>query len=861
MGGEVATATYRWSPGLDLALTFRLDGWSLLFALLITGIGSLVLVYAGDYLSSQARRGQFLLVLLLFQASMLGLVLSDNLMALFVFWELTGITSFLLIGFDHERPSAREAAQQALLVTGAGGLVLLAGLLLLGRSGGAWEISALAVPGVIDPGDAAVLVAFACIAIGAFTKSAQFPFHAWLPGAMAAPTPVSAYLHSATMVKAGVFLLGRMHPVLGEVAAWSWVLPIVGGVTMIIAAVVAIHETDLKRVLAYSTVSALGTMVFLLGIGSAAAVTAAVVFIVAHAFYKAALFMVAGGVDHATDTRDRAALSGLRRAMPLTALAAMLAGLSMVGLPPAAGFLAKESLLAAAIEEPLAAIATVAAMATGALTIVAVGIVVVGPFTGAPSDAARSAHEGGRGLWIPPLLLGAGGVALGLLMPFADAPLTAPVEAVLGTAAPVHLAFWHGFDLVLLLSILVVAAGAVGYGRLPILQRLLPLAPTSGDRAWAGLLAALNVVAVRHTRLIQNGSLRRYSSLVLMTASASALGVLAWQRGLGVPSYSPVGLDVFAVSVFLIISSVAAALARSRLRAMAATGVVGFGMALLFVFFSAPDLAMTQVLVDILIVVLFVAVFRHLPTVSRISPSRRARVRDASVAVAAGVMMTALAWTVLTLDGSRDVSTYFMESSQPLAHGRNVVNTILVDFRALDTLGEIVVLAVAAVGIVAVLRLRAEDDLSPAAPVDTTTGGRPRSPRVLRTVARFLISLLLMFAVFLFFRGHNEPGGGFVAGLVATAAVVLFAMAYGVPSAWGALRVDPRRLIWIGLLVAIGSGLAGALSGSPFLTGQWWDVPLGVGTLPVGTPLIFDLGVFLVVVGVAVTLALTMAEE
>jgi multicomponent Na+:H+ antiporter subunit A len=716
--GEVYTASLGWAPALDLAFTLRLDGLALLFALLITGIGALVLYYGGDYLSSTAARGRFFLFLLLFLGSMLGIVLSDNLVALFVFWELTSITSFMLIGFEHTRQSARDAAQQALIVTGMGGLALLAGLVLLGIHGGAWEVSALAEPGAIDSESAMVLAAFWCVAAGAFTKSAQFPFHSWLPAAMAAPTPVSAYLHSATMVKAGVFLLARMHPVLGDVAAWGWALPIVGGVTMVVTAVIAIHQTDLKRILAYSTVSALGTMTFLIGLGTPFAMKAVIVFILAHALYKAALFMVAGTIDHETGTRDRTVLGGLRHAMPVTAVAAVLAGISMAGLPPAAGFLAKETLFAAAVEEPLIVLLAGAVLITGALTLVAVAMVVAGPFFGPVRETPRHGHEGTPGLWFPPVLLAVLGIIGGLLTPLGASVLTPPVESVYGAAVDVSLSFWHGVDVVLILSIVAISAGIAGYWQLAMVQRLLPVARANGDAAFHGYLEGLGFVAVVHTRLIQNGSLRRYIAIVMLALAAAGLGMLLWQDGFATPAYESVGLEVFAVAALLMVTSIAAAVTRSRLRAVAFVGAAGFGIALLFVLFSAPDIAMTQVLVDILIVVLFVAVFRHLPTTARSIPSRLIRLRDAAIAVAAGVTMTALTWTVLTVDRSQDVSTYFMESAYPLGQGRNVVNTILVDFRALDTLGEIVVLAVAAVGIIAVLRLRPEDD----APANQSSG-------------------------------------------------------------------------------------------------------------------------------------------
>ncbi len=708
--GEVYAASIAWAPALDLALTLRVDGLALLFALLITGIGALVVLYAGDYLAADAPRGRFFLYLLLFLASMLGIVLADNLIVLYVFWELTSITSFMLIGFEHEQRSAREAAQQALLLTGAGGLALLAGLLLLGVSSGTWEISGLAEPGVVDTSSPLVIAAFVCVTAGAVTKSAQFPFHAWLPAAMAAPTPVSAYLHSATMVKAGVFLLARMHPVLGDIGAWNWVLPAFGGVTMVVAAVIAIHQSDLKRILAYSTVSALGTMVFLIGIGTSHAMIAAAAFIVAHALYKAALFMVAGTVDHETGTRDRALLGGLRRAMPLTAGAAVLAGLSMAALPPALGFIAKESFIEVATEATPAFLMTAAAVAVGALTIVAAGMVVVGPFFGPQRDPPKAPHEGGLGLWLPPLALAGLGIVGGVLAPLVG-PLLEPVaSSAFGGPVEVSLSLWHGFTPILGLSAAAIAAGFAGYWQLPALRRLLPVVGWSGDAAFRGVLEGLAGVAYVHTRLIQNGSLRRYISIALLVVSLAILGVLFGIGGFAVPELTSVTPEFLGLAALLVATSLAVVLTSSRLRAVVFLAAAGFGTALLFVIFSAPDVAMAQVLVDTLIVILFVSVFRHLPITTETRPRVASRVRNVAVAGLAGGAMTALTWTSLTIDRSRNVSSYYLESSDLLAHGRNVVNTILVDFRALDTFGEITVLAIAAIGIIAVLRLRPEDD-------------------------------------------------------------------------------------------------------------------------------------------------------
>ena len=640
--------------------------------------------------------------------SMLGLVLADDLISLFVFWELTSITSFALIGFEHERPQARRAAQQALLVTGVGGLALLAGLLLLSIASGEATLSGLLISGALDGGDPLVVAAFLLVSAGAFTKSAQLPFHFWLPGAMAAPTPVSAYLHSATMVKAGVYLLARLHPALGELWLWTPLLATVGAATMLGGAMLAFRESDLKRVLAYSTISALGTLVLLIGVGEAAALKAAIVFLVAHALYKAALFMVAGAIDHEAGTRDLDALGGLRQAMPWTAAAALLAALSKAGLPPALGFLSKETIFVAGVENPAVAALSALFLVAAALVFALAALVGLRPFVGARTATPRVPHEAPWALWVPPLLLAALGVMGGLAAPWLAAPLLEPaVEAASGEPQSLKLSLWPGFGTVLGLS-----AAAIGGGLATVLalDRLRDLAQAprlpAASRAYDGALASVNAIARAQTRLLQNGQLARYISVVVVTVVALVAVQLAARDAAAWPgAWGDVRPIEAAVAAAILVAAFAAAVARSRLRAVLALGAAGFGVASLFALFGAPDLAMTQVLVETLTVILFVEVFRHLPVTAPRRPTWT-RARDAALAGGFGLTMTALTWSVLAHRGERHVSQFFIETSRPLAQGRNVVNTILVDFRALDTLGEIVVLAIAAIGVIALLRLR-----------------------------------------------------------------------------------------------------------------------------------------------------------
>jgi multicomponent Na+:H+ antiporter subunit A len=704
-----------WAPSLGASLALRLDGLALLMAILICGIGALVVLYAGGYLSNHPRLGRFQGWTLAFMASMLGLVLADNLIALFVFWELTSVTSYMLIGFDHERDRARAAALQALLVTGLGGLALLAGFVLLGSAGGSFEISDLLARG--DAVRAGPLYApiLALVLLGAFSKSAQFPFHFWLPNAMEAPTPASAYLHAATMVKAGVYLLARLAPVLGGTPEWRWLLTGAGAVTFLAGAWLALRQTALKRILAYSTVNALGVLVFLLGLGTERAVVAAMVYLLAHAFYKGALFLAAGAVQHETGDQDVTRLGGLAKAMPITAAAAALAALSMAGAPPFLGFIGKELLYEATLpgSPRLAAALTSAAVLSGALLVAVAGIVWLRPFLGAPT-AGRRVHEAPPELWVGPGLLAGLGLLGGLLPGLFAGPLAGSAAgAVLGTPVEAHPALWHGFNRTLALSALTLLAGAaicaarVRGGAAHPSPRLAALGP----QAWyeAGL-AGLNRMAGLQTRLLQSGYLRFYLMVIIVaTVGLTGTALFRTLAPAGLLDLSGARFYESGLAAVILMAAAATVASRSRLGAVAAMGVVGYGVALIFVFFGAPDLAMTQFIIETLTVILLVLVFYHLPGYATLS-GRATRLRDGLVALSAGALMTCLVLAAVDAPVTRRISRYFLENSVPAAHGRNVVNVILVDFRALDTLGEITVLGVAAVGVFALLRTRPRRD-------------------------------------------------------------------------------------------------------------------------------------------------------
>jgi multicomponent Na+:H+ antiporter subunit A len=705
--GETARYSIAWAPSVGAALSFYVDGLSLLFALLISTVGALVLVYSGAYLAGHPQQGRFYLFVLAFMASMLGVVLSDNLFLLYVFWELTTLSSYLLIGFDHTRESARAAALQALLVTVAGGLALLSGLVLLAQAAGSAELSEIATRGEALRSHPLYLPILGLVLAGALTKSAQFPFHFWLPNAMEAPTPVSAYLHSATMVKAGVYLLARLHPALSGTDAWFYAVAGAGSITMLLGAWLALHEHDFKRILAYSTVSALGILVMLLGFGQATAVKAAVVFLLAHALYKGALFLTAGAVDHAAGSRDVREVAGLYRAMPVTASAALLAAASMAGLPPLLGFIGKEAVYEAAQEASPAGLAwTVASVAAGVLFFALALIVGVRPFVGRPL-ARQTPHEAPPALWLGPLGLALAGAIAGIF-PRPLATLLAPAAAaILGEPVALELALWHGWNPTIALSVATLAAGAACFAARDPLLRLsarLRLASRPGPESWYRLsLQLLDRAARGQTRILQSGHLSYYLSTVIAVIVAALALPLLGASGIAI---RPLELRPFelALAALILAATLAAAGARSRLGAVAALGVAGYGIALIFALFGAPDLAMTQFLFETFMVILFVLVFYFLPAFQTLSPPA-ARLRDALLATAAGALIAGLVLAASTVQLHEPISSYFVEHSVPLAHGRNVVNVILVDFRALDTLGEITVLALAAVGVLALLKL------------------------------------------------------------------------------------------------------------------------------------------------------------
>lgn len=710
--GEEVRESWSWVPSLGVDLVLRLDGLALLFALLITGIGTLVFVYASSYMAGDPGIGRLFGWLSVFMGAMLGLVLSDNLISLFVFWEMTSISSFFLIGFKEEDPSSRRSALTALAITGTGGLALLAAGILMGQIGGSFSIQSLREGPLALQEHARYGWLLGLVLVAAFTKSAQFPFHFWLPGAMKAPTPVSTYLHSATMVKAGVYLLLRFHPLLGDHPAWTWALTGAGGFTMVYAAFQGLFRTDLKGILAYSTLAALGMLVFLTGLGTDATLTAALTFLLVHALYKAALFLIAGILDHSAGSRDVTRLRGLGRAMPLVAAAGLLAALSNAGVPPMFGFVGKDLVYAATLEHPWWAwTLTGAALLTNALLFWAGFQAGWRPFSGAPSGELGLQHAPDARLWAPPLLLGALSVAFGLWPGGPGEWLVRPGLTAVGGGELIPLALWHGWNPVLALSLVTLALGA-------LLYRFLPASPAR-EKAWS----RWNILSPEHlmrrvftgfqafgaawTRFFQNGYLRSYILTILVFLSTTMGWLLFTRFRLDLSLRQVLELTIYEVTILVIMALAVlfTVFTRSRLVAVAALGVVGYALCLLFVFYSAPDLAMTQFSIDTLTVILFVLVLYRLPVYLKLSETRW-RIRDGILASFFGLLVFLLILEVLNEPVYREVGDFYAANAYILARGKNVVNVILVDYRGLDTLVEISVLVIAAIGVFGLLKLR-----------------------------------------------------------------------------------------------------------------------------------------------------------
>jgi len=728
--GGVVTGGYAWVPSLNLSFSWFLDGLSLTFALLITGIGTLIVLYSGGYMKGHPQQGRFLCFILLFMGAMLGLVVSDSFLMLFVYWELTSITSFLLIGFDHEREAARRSALQALVVTGLGGLSLLAGLIFLWNMTGVTQLSLLVNVDDTLRNSPFYLAALLLLLGGAFTKSAQFPFHFWLPNAMEAPTPVSAYLHSATMVKAGVYLLMRLNPVMGATPAWEILLPFFGGITLIAGTLLAIRQSDLKLMLAYTTMASLGLLVMLTGFDTPHAVEAAVLYLVAHSLFKGALFMVAGLVDHEAGTRDVTKLGGLRSAMPITFAAALLAALSMGGLPLFLGFLAKEEIYYALANGDLRSILfTIVAIVGNGLMFAIAFAVALKPFLGPHVETPKNAHEGPPLMWIGPALLAVlgllGGVFSGMAHRFVSTPMA---SAVAGEPRLVEISTIPHLGMPLLLSVVTVAFGVLVYMQLDraraMMVRLLAAIGSGPDRGFDHVVSGLVRLSVAVTRIVQPGRLEIYITVTFILLALTLLvPPFIYGEWPDMPTWpEEVYFHEWVIFALALIGLGAVLRASDRLTAIVSLGIQGFAVAVIFLLFGAADLAFTQFMVETLSVVILALAMTRLRLSPRDHRPPRQLLIDATIAISCGLGFTLLLMKTTQLPFNLELTEFFNTYSKVIAHGANVVNVILVDFRGTDTLGEIGVVMITGLAVLALIRVRLRNPL-PDTKVETSVEG------------------------------------------------------------------------------------------------------------------------------------------
>ncbi len=865
--GEVVTTQIDWLPALGLNAHFLLDGLGLLFAILILGIGLLIQLYARFYLAAADPMARFLAFLMLFQGAMLGIVLSDNILLLLVFWELTSLSSFLLIGYWSHLPEGRQGARMALVVTGSGGLAMIAGALMLGHVAGSHDISDMLAARQAIQDSPLYLPALILILLGAFTKSAQFPFHFWLPHAMAAPTPVSAYLHSATMVKAGLYLMARLWPVLAGSEAWFLIVATTGLATMVIAAGIALFKDDLKAILAYSTVSHLGLITFLLGLGTKSGAVAAVFHILCHASFKAALFMVAGIVDHAVHSRDIRRLGGLRRLMPATFALALIATLAMAGVPPLNGFLSKEMALEAAAATAWLGnhwLVPVLASLGAALSVgYALRFLVQGFLGPVRADYPHAPHDPAPGLWLSPALLTLAVVAIGLApMPLAAPLVDAAAAAVTATPVHAHIALWHGLQSpALWMSVFAFGAGLLLLAGYPRLRARWDATPRPEAKAlFDAAMASLVATAARASAGLHDGSLGRMMRLAVLTVAAA--GVLAFASGSHLAgARPPTPVSAVAALVWLVLVAAVAAVLRfhrNRLLAILFLGIIGLVVSLAFAYLAAPDLALTQITVEVVTVILLMLALNFLPRHSARLSGRQRKTADAVLAGLVGLGAAALSHAMMRRDAAfAPISGFHLAQSKPGAGGTNAVNTIIVDFRGYDTYGEIIVLGIAALVIFALAEALMARGVPWAALPDQRAGdaGDPH-PEMFRVAARFLLPMTMMVGVYLFLRGHNLPGGGFVAGLVFAIGLLMQYIAAGLKWTAARFHLDYHVLIGLGVLVASATGIGSWAAGRPFLTSAYGYFHLPpLEEFELATAMAFDLGVFLCVLG-AVMMAL-----
>ncbi|MYN11711.1 monovalent cation/H+ antiporter subunit A [Pusillimonas sp. TS35] len=902
VAGQSIEVNSPWMPGIEFSL--RMDGYSWLFAMIVASMGALIVLYARYYLSPQDPAPRFFAFFQAFMGSMLGVVLSGNLIQLVVFWELTSLSSFMLIGYWYHRLDARRGARMSLVITGMGGLCLLGGVLMLGHVVGSY-----AIEDVLSAGDRIrthpwYLTILVLIALGALTKSAQFPFHVWLPNAMAAPTPVSAYLHSATMVKMGVFLLARLWPALAGTPEWAWVIGTAGLISLTLGAYAAIFQMDMKGVLAYSTISHLGLITLLLGLNSKLGLVAAIFHMVNHATFKASLFMAAGIVDHETGTRDLGRLSGLYHSMPITATLAVVAAASMAGVPLLNGFISKEMFFAETVFVgdnrfstlwlPLAAV--IASAFSVAYSLRFIIQVFFGP---APKDLPRAPHEPPLRMLIPSAILVLLCLIVGVLPSITVGPfLKGAVQAILGADMPHYdLRVWHGFNLPLVMSILAMSGGILLAWLLrrwklehpdhtPLIYKL------DGRRTFDMLLEGLDILASFLLDLLRSARLQPQILLIVVATIAVAMLPLRFGAWLEPQRYTPI--NPFFALMWIAGAACAIGAARQakyhRAVSLLLAGGAGLITAVTFAWLSAPDLALTQLAVEVVTVVLILLGLRWLPPrvkgedePSEFGSAARAyirRARDLIIAIAGGGGIAAIAYAVLTRPRPDGTSAFFVEQSVPLGGGANVVNVILVDFRGFDTFGEITVLAIVALTVYALLRRFRPPPESMALPkarrkqlggtnlISTFSEPDPDAPlpggvmKIPAVLVRLLLPLAVLISLYFLIRGHNLPGGGFVGGLIMATAIILQYMVGGIIWVEARPRIHPQHWLAVGLLAAGSAAMLVWWANKPFLSAISRDFALPmIGKIHLSSVLLFDAGVYMLVVGATVLMLVALAHQ
>ncbi|MCX0331583.1 monovalent cation/H+ antiporter subunit A [Acinetobacter radioresistens] len=879
LNGQVFLESWPWLPELGLNLSLRLDALGLMFALLITGIGTLIYIYAYYYLSPKNSLSKLYSLLMLFMAAMLGISLSNNLILLVTFWELTSISSFLLVGYWSNYEAAQRGSRIALTITGMGGLAMLGGFVLLGHITGTYEIDQILTMREQIQNHSLFVPVLLLVLLGAFTKSAQFPFHFWLPNAMAAPTPVSAYLHSATMVKAGIFLLARLAPIFVGAALYHNIVTFIGLFTLTMAAFFAIFKEDLKGLLAYSTISHLGLIVCLLGIGSPLAVAAAIFHIINHATFKAALFMIAGIIDHESGTRDLRKLSGLWQFLPFTGTLTMITAAAMAGVPLTNGFLSKEMFfteLLANLSGPVAIIFGIMATLAGIFAVAYSVRLVHGVFFDGPISKAvpnRSPHEPPFGMRAPALLL----AILCILVGIAPALLVEDIINSVTRASLMqpgfegaHLAIWHGFNLPLVMSIIALAAGAGLYfglaknGRIRSIDLDPKLGKLQGRVLFDLFLKYLLINSRRLKRKTESGSLQNYLLWIILFSIALVMTPL-FNQGLTTGARELTHAPAIAIILWLLLFSSCWMMLwfhHERIKAVLISGAIGLVVTMVFVGLSAPDLALTQITVDVVTTVLLLMGLGLLPQLTPYESSRTRRWRDAVIAIVAGLGIGWITWLLLTRD-HESISWFFLQQSLPLGGGSNVVNVILVDFRGFDTFGEITVLGIAAIGVLCLM------DGMRAHGTTMTQGLTFRfnpSPLMLRSTASWVLPLALVVSLYIFLRGHNYPGGGFIAGLITAMALIIQYIALGQDQTEQMLKVRSGRLyeVWIGvgLLIAGLTGIAAWFWARPFLTSAHIYIsPPVLGELHLASAAAFDVGVYVTVVGATMLMISVLGDS